>query len=899
MQPQNQTFSQGKLTKSEWNNMEIPVTPDELTIIKLIKDSYHDVQKKYNKNVSMIGVLKTSSYEEMHSHLYKKYFEEIVNEMIKKYKIPTVSSVSVSSVSVCHSATTTDTIKSKHVKQGQGQGSIKKIDAIRIKNNEDGINIKTVYEFTILKICKLLLDKKAMWNKYKQETQDKTAVSSKSDNNSRSNSSSDSDSDDDDEDNGNDIVSCSWMSYYYALNVNLKNNIEHVNMHVVAFVKHLLELYEDDLDVFHFIKYSECYLEKNHLCTRYQDVGLYEHQKQIFTYCKLLNPKLILYIAPTGTGKTLTPIGLSEKHKIIFVCAARHVGLALAKSAISIQKRIAFAFGCRSVDDIRLHYFAVKEATRDWKTGGIRKVDNSVGDNVEIIISDIQSYLHAMFYMKAFNKAEDIILFWDEPTITMDNQTHEYHELIHKNWKQNIIPNVILSSATLPHERELQTTIADFKTRFTNGEVFNIVSHDCCKSIPIVNKGGCVQLPHTLFSEYSDALISVSHCEKNKTLLRYFGINKISEFISYVNKNELYSNSRYSISRYFSSFNDITLISIKIYYLILLKNIKHELAVWKQIYEYFHSGEGADNLYESTGYVTTSDAHTLTDGPTIFLTNDVEKIASFCLQTAQIPAQLIDDIMGTIQHNNKLCEQIECVEKRIEDLLNDAEKKTAGAAAGAGGDGGGSKKTEKKSTKFFDKKMDAGEIRELNNKLQTLNEQVKRAALNDLFVPNRPAHLKRWHDDATANGIGSQSQNNKPWSCDIEDTYVEKIMLLSIEPHWKILLLMGIGAITDHKNAKYNEIIKELAQDQKLFLIIASSDYIYGTNYQFCHGYISRDLSDMTQEKTIQAMGRVGRNSIQQDYTIRFRDDDLIKKLFLPSTNKLEADNMNKLFSSA
>ena len=46
-------------------------------------------------------------------------------------------------------------------------------------------------------------------------------------------------------------------------------------------------------------------------------------------------------------------------------------------------------------------------------------------------------------------------------------------------------------------------------------------------------------------------------------------------------------------------------------------------------------------------------------------------------------------------------------------------------------------------------------------------------------------------------------------------------------------------------------------------------------------------------------MGRVGRNSIQQDYTIRFRDDDLIKKLFLPSTNKLEADNMKKLFSSA
>jgi len=106
-QNQNQTFSQGKLTKSEWNNMEIPVSCDELYIIKLIKDSYHDVQKKYNKNISMIGVLKTSSYEEMHLHLYKKYFEESVNEMIKKHKVPPV-------VAACH-ATTMDITKSSKI----------------------------------------------------------------------------------------------------------------------------------------------------------------------------------------------------------------------------------------------------------------------------------------------------------------------------------------------------------------------------------------------------------------------------------------------------------------------------------------------------------------------------------------------------------------------------------------------------------------------------------------------------------------------------------------------------------------------------------------------------------------------------------------------------------------
>jgi hypothetical protein len=106
---------------------------------------------------------------------------------------------------------------------------------------------------------------------------------------------------------------------------------------------------------------------------------------------------------------------------------------------------------------------------------------------------------------------------------------------------------------------------------------------------------------------------------------------------------------------------------------------------------------------------------------------------------------------------------------------------------------------------------------------------------------------------------------------------------------------MGIGVFTNHSNIEYTEIMKNLADQQKLYLIIASSDYIYGTNYQFCHAYISKDLQ-LTQEKIIQAMGRIGRNNIQQDYTVRFRDDNQIAKLFTNDTAKPEVINMNKLF---
>jgi len=175
------------------------------------------------------------------------------------------------------------------------------------------------------------------------------------------------------------------------------------------------------------------FIEKNLYLLKYEDKTLFTHQMQIYEICTPpiesedtndnkstyddedssdnedsshdnFIPKLILYTAPTGTGKTLTPIGLSEEYRIIFVCVARHIGLALAKSAISMEKKVAFAFGCESAADVRLHYFSAVDYTRNARSGGIGKVDNSVGTNVEIMICDVQSYITAMHYMLAFNK---------------------------------------------------------------------------------------------------------------------------------------------------------------------------------------------------------------------------------------------------------------------------------------------------------------------------------------------------------------------------------------------------------------------------------------------------------------------------------------------------------------
>ena len=383
---------------------------------------------------------------------------------------------------------------------------------------------------------------------------------------------------------------------------------------------------------------------------------------------------------------------------------------------------------------------------------------------------------------------------------------------------------------------------------------------------------------HFLFEEYDDAISSTEHCSKYKTLLRYFDLNEIVKFIIYVNDETLYTSGRFSLERYFADINDITMTNIKLYYLTLMKNIKPEK--WSQIYNKMK--DSRTKLYDSNIYFTTSDAYTLTDGPTIFLTNDVEKIAKFAIQNSKIPAEVIDDLMYAIDHNNGLSNKIDILEKEIQNIEEEKEK-----MRGDSGKDGGSRKASSGSNNIV---VDTREIREKQQMIDIIRSGVKRIALNDIFVPNKLEHLRRWTN---------RNEYTNEFSCNLDESTVEKIMLLQIENHWKILLLMGIGAITNHTNVKYNEIIKELAQNQKLYLIIASSDYVYGTNYQFCHGYISKDLNNMTQEKTIQAMGRIGRNKLQQTYTVRFRDDELIKRIFVSSSNKPEVENMNRLFSSA
>jgi len=857
-------LNQRKLTKSEWMSIEIPINDNEKEILSLITNGFNNVNIKYNKNNSLFGFLKIEYNEQMEDYLYNNYFSKNIDEIKNTYNIDNIFNINV-----------------------KPNPNIKKADLIRInKNDTNKIKPTHVFEYLIIKLIEDIL-------KYKSKNSSK------------------------------------WINRYFTICKLIKINITLINRHIKQIVKNVIDYFENEINMFDVISDSVELIENNKLLLKYSDYSLYEHQKQLFTFVKNEGPKLILYIAPTGTGKTLSPIGLSESYKVIFVCAARHVGLALAKSAISINKKIAFAFGCSSADDIRLHYFSAKEYSVNKKSGGIQKVDNSIGDKVDIIICDIKSYLPAMYYMKSFNPIENIIVYWDEPTITMDYENHELHSIIHNNWKENLIPNMVLSSATLPKLDELTDTINDFKDKFPRAEIYNIISNDCKKTIPIINKYGYVVLPHYLSENYDEVIKIVNNCEKNLTLLRYFDLKEVVSFLIYVEKNNFIPNNSY-ISRRFSCIDDVNMMDIKLHYLFILKKI-HK-GTWGSIYismktkrsrkieinNYvdtkgnkiqktksigpgiydgnLHEGKEISRMYseqinkpkpsneneEQAGiYITTKDSFTLTDGPTIFLAEDVQKIARFCIQQANIPVKVMDDILEKIEFNNQINLKIEILEKELVEINDKHIIKDDNPKSG--------KKNETKSKRIVGD--DGRKISQIDNELDKYRSMIRTAQLNDTFIPNKQLHLKKWVD--------SLVDVSRSFTSDIDEKTIVDIMLLKdIDSSWKILLLMGIGVFTNHPSIDYTEIMKKLAEQQKLYMIIASSDYIYGTNYQFCHGYLSKDMN-LTQEKIIQALGRIGRNNIQQSYSIRFRDDEQINRLFYPEIDKLEVRNMNILFNSS
>ena len=225
----------------------------------------------------------------------------------------------------------------------------------------------------------------------------------------------------------------------------------------------------------------------------------------------------------------------------------------------------------------------------------------------------------------------------------------------------------------------------------------------------------------------------ICHCKENRTILRYFDLREIVHFVDYINEKN-YMDVEYGIDRYFGGdIQNITMNSLKEYYLDLMLHVDKDK--WHTVYKYMlqmrklkiggisggvGGGGGGGNgggllktrsvdavtaaaavgsnkngqhitKTNSVSYaveikqpvatvtggsggilLTTSDAYTLTDGPTIYLAEDVNKIGSFYIQQSKIATSVFQNILSKIITNSKLLKNIE----ELEGMINVKETKT-------------------------------------------------------------------------------------------------------------------------------------------------------------------------------------------------------------------------------
>ena len=229
-------FNQCKLTKNEWNSIEIPITTNEKYVCDLIIRGFNNVNITLNRNISLISFLKIKPTNSLDNYVYYKYLQNDMTIIVNNYKIDYFN-----------------TIPKDNLK-------IKKADEIRFNNTDKQLsqNKNDIIEFVAIHIIDKL---------YKNYTKGRTK----------------------------------WVYYYYTLANFLTFNFVNFNSNLKNNINTIIERLSDEVDYTDMISRGVELIENNAYLFKYSDDKLYDHQKELFTFCKDKRPKLIQYIAPTGT----------------------------------------------------------------------------------------------------------------------------------------------------------------------------------------------------------------------------------------------------------------------------------------------------------------------------------------------------------------------------------------------------------------------------------------------------------------------------------------------------------------------------------------------------------------------------------------------------------------------
>ena len=106
-----------------------------------------------------------------------------------------------------------------------------------------------------------------------------------------------------------------------------------------------------------------------------------------------------------------------------------------------------------------------------------------------------------------------------------------------------------------------------------------------------------------------------------------------------------------------------------------------------------------DNHQHRGLLLTTRDAFTLTSGPTIYMVDDVNKIAKFYIKASNIPNSVIENIMQKLMINGTLGDKIDKLEEKLENIQGSNEESNE-KTKGTGKDKSHSRKESRQQENF-------------------------------------------------------------------------------------------------------------------------------------------------------------------------------------------------------
>ena len=190
--------------------------------------------------------------------------------------------------------------------------------------------------------------------------------------------------------------------------------------------------------------------------------------------------------------------------------------------------------------------------------------------------------------------------------------------------------------------------------------------HDQFSNLMIYDEYSNVIMPHNYFKDYNKMTDFLYY--QQKKYYKFYNCDHCAKFILFYNK--YFDKS--ILDKNFNNIENLDLNYIKDKYIDILLNIDSQ-SKWDTIcekYEMYNKKYDEDNkntVLDIGTELTTSSAKSLTNGPTLYVTNKIDNISKYLLMKSNIDTKVLDGIEDKINRNNDINDVLLQKQKDYED----------------------------------------------------------------------------------------------------------------------------------------------------------------------------------------------------------------------------------------